>query len=404
MQDIMEKVTKYTGLLKISSAEVVTPMNIVKDMVDLLPSEIFKPESTFLDPAVKSGRFLIELFNRLMESPAMIEAFPDTEERKKKILTEQLFGLATSETTAAIVRKALYDDPNETGNIRYTADKFSKELIQGAFHIMQFDVVIGNPPYNNDIYIDFVTQGHNLAKQYDVWITPAKWQAKGGKKNEDFRENIVPHMSKIVYYPYTNDVFDITSQGGISYYIIDRHKHNAIVNIKSSKHSFIKNECFTLEGRLTIYDSITEKIVRKVSTLNISGKQLYLIDTGGKHKVKTTHLLCGTVNKINCFGGFIICPMTITDNSLNIQNEFILFSSNNRDECFSFMSYIESKLVRFLILPSISSGSINNKETWRFVPDPGPFDHIFTDAELYKKYNLTDEEINIIESVIKERK
>lgn len=41
---------------------------------------------------------------------------------------------------------------------------------------------------------------------------------------------------------------------------------------------------------------------------------------------------------------------------------------------------------------------------WHFVPDPESFDHIFTDAELYKKYNLTLEEINIIESVIKERK
>lgn len=42
--------------------------------------------------------------------------------------------------------------------------------------------------------------------------------------------------------------------------------------------------------------------------------------------------------------------------------------------------------------------------SWQFIPDPGSFDHIFTDDELYKKYNLTPEEINIIESVIKERK
>ena len=40
-------------------------MNIVKDMADLLPAEIFKPESTFFDPAVKSGRFLIEMFNTI---------------------------------------------------------------------------------------------------------------------------------------------------------------------------------------------------------------------------------------------------------------------------------------------------------------------------------------------------
>ncbi len=44
-----------------------------------------------------------------------------------------------------------------------------------------------------------------------------------------------------------------------------------------------------------------------------------------------------------------------------------------------------------------------NKETWRFVPDPGPFDHIFTDDELYKRYNLTQDKIDIIEAVIKAR-
>mgnify|MGYP001625074033 FL=1 len=49
------------------------------------------------------------------------------------------------------------------------------------------------------------------------------------------------------------------------------------------------------------------------------------------------------------------------------------------------------------------TGVYNNYD-WRFVPDPGAFDHIFTDEELYKKYNLTDDEIKLIESVIKERK
>lgn len=68
------------------------------------------------------------------------------------------------------------------------------------------------------------------------------------------------------------------------------------------------------------------------------------------------------------------------------------------------VSYIKTKFVRFMMLPSVCSGSINNEEAWRFVPQPEAFDHIFTDAELYKKYNLTEEEINIIESVIKERK
>ena len=61
---------------------------------------------------------------------------------------------------------------------------------------MKFDVVLGNPPYNNDIYLDFVTLGHNIIKQNgcEIMITPAKWQAKGGEKNEAFRKDIVPYM------------------------------------------------------------------------------------------------------------------------------------------------------------------------------------------------------------------
>lgn len=47
---------------------------------------------------------------------------------------------------------------------------------------------------------------------------------------------------------------------------------------------------------------------------------------------------------------------------------------------------------------------IFNDNNWRFVPVPEAFDHIFTDQELYEKYNLTPEEINIVESVIKECK
>lgn len=77
---------------------------------------------------------------------------------------------------------------------------------------------------------------------------------------------------------------------------------------------------------------------------------------------------------------------------------------NTENEAKSFISYLNTRLVRFMVLMNAYTVSVMNDETWRFVPDPGAFDHIFTDEELYKKYNLTQDEINIIESVIKERK
>ena len=64
-------------------------------------------------------------------------------------------------------------------------------------------------------------------------ITPAKWQAKGGTKNEQFRKDIVPHMSKIVFYPDCTDVFVIQDAGGICYFNANKSIHNLknIVNI-----------------------------------------------------------------------------------------------------------------------------------------------------------------------------
>ena len=89
-----------------------------------------------------------------------------------------------------------------------------KALIQEEFGRNMFDVVVGNPPYNNDIYLDFVTLAQAIQTQNVCMITPAKWQAKGGPKNEAFRRDIVPFMDKIIYYPYTNDIFNIQLQGG----------------------------------------------------------------------------------------------------------------------------------------------------------------------------------------------
>lgn len=81
----------------------------------------------------------------------------------------------------------------------------------------------------------------------------------------------------------------------------------------------------------------------------------------------------------------------------------LTFSSDSLDECKSYVSFMESKFVKFLMLSS-RIGTMVGVEAKRFVPAPEAFDHIFTDAELYEKYNLTAEEIKIIEAVIKERK
>ena len=326
----------------------------------------------------------------------------------------------------------------------------------------QINNIIMNPPYNNDIYIDFVTLAKNIASNSVVAITPAKFQAKGGEKNEVFRKDIVPYMSDIVFYPVSTDIFDIGESAGISYYTVDKNEHKdkklkiicdgqkiistsgeyiqsdakALVN-KSirgiiDKCSDMSNE---LGRRLNLHQSYyvkntdsghsktTEKDIevwggKAGGEKDETGKQFFLLGyksesellrTEGLNKYKACLSCMPTGN--NKYGAFDENGMAfglkeilmLKPNQVPKGSYFPLMCFDTEAETKSFISYFNTRLIRFLIVCSIVGTTIST-ELFRLVPDPGAFDHIFTDAELYQKYDLTPDEIAIIESVIKERK
>jgi site-specific DNA-methyltransferase (adenine-specific) len=313
---------------------------------------------------------------------------------------------------------------------------------------MKFDVVVGNPPYNNDIYIPFVEMGHNLASQCSVFITPAKWQAKGGEKNEAFRQNIVPYMSKIVMYRDTHDVFDIDDNAGIAYYLTDKNIHTSnwsVMGVSTKNNQLNFDWEIHNENELKLYSNKIVNIIEKCKTQKMIANTLdfkrciyvgeqergysnkkYTDDVevmqGNKltgymplKELKTTDNL--DMYKVTCaimIGGAVMfnndSKILGSASYTHVKPNQVLKGSfpciryfRTEQECVSFESYMMSKLISFLFFLGICGATMTNT-FFQYIPDPGAFDHIFTDEELYKKYNLTPEEINIIESVIKERK
>ena len=63
------------------------------------------------------------------------------------------------------------------------------------------------------------------------------------------------------------------------------------------------------------------------------------------------------------------------------------------------IKYLSTRFVRYLILQSVSSIHLT-KEKFKFVPIQ-ELSRAWTDADLYAKYELTEEEIAFIESMIK---
>ena len=417
-----------------------TPYKIACEMVELLPEELFVPETKFLNIFSKSGQILLALRNRLMESEAMIKRFPNKRHRRNHIVWHQLYGLCMTERCVDSTAIMLYDtawnnynnivkceklislvkeDKNKVLEFIHKNFKEYNEFLnesEDTGEIMKFDVVIGNPPYNNDMYIPFVEMGHNLSQKCSVFITPAKWQAKGGKQNEAFRKNIVPHMKEIVYYPDAGDVFNIRLQGGVCYYIVDKNTYvkKAITSHCSRVPKFSNDKRERAISKPVFLDAdICYSICDKVGCFNNSFKQFNPKWVAIKGNINIF------VTAINTDGGGKTSFNVFSrDGSLTMLAPFnrsieIFFRSNDTkciysaktcEEADSFESWCGSKFVRFMLLMRYCTYHNNNDYSWSFVPDPGAFDHIFTDEELYKKYNLTEEEINIIESVIKERK
>lgn len=185
-------------LANLSNDEVLTPPNLVNNILDLLPKELWSnPDAKFLDPVSKSGVFLREIAKRLMTG--LEKKIPNKQKRINHIFENQLFGIAITELTALLSRRSVYCSKtangkysicetfdNEQGNIRYErlqhhwengkciqcgasqevydrgdeAESYAynfihtenpaklftnKKLKKGQE--MKFDVIVGNPPY-----------------------------------------------------------------------------------------------------------------------------------------------------------------------------------------------------------------------------------------------------------------
>ena len=86
-------------------------------------------------------------------------------------------------------------------------------------------------------------------------------------------------------------------------------------------------------------------------------------------------------------------------NSACTESYLVAGAFDTEIEADNMVSYLKTKFVRFLIMQMLASMNMS-KASYSFVPVQD-FSKPWTDEELYAKYNLTDEEIAFIDSMIR---
>lgn len=287
-----------TCLANLSNDEVFTPPNLVNNILDLLPKELWSnPDAKFLDPVSKSGVFLREIAKRLMNG--LEKKIPNKQKRINHIFENQLYGIGITELTALLSRRSVYCSKtangkyavcetfdNEQGNIRYErmqhtwengkctqcgasqevydrgdeAESYAYNFIHSENPAklftntklkkgqeMKFDVIVGNPPYQlsdgggtgssaKPIYHLFIQQAKKLNPNYLTMIVPARWYS-GGKGLDEFRSEMLSdkRISILVDFEDSRDCFPgVDIAGGVCYFLWD-NDNQEVCEIKTIK-------------------------------------------------------------------------------------------------------------------------------------------------------------------------
>ena len=130
--------------------EVFTPLTIISDMLDKLPPSVWTdPNKKWLDPAAGFGNFLMLVYARLMTGLATHPDYIDKDpaERSEHIIRRMLYMVEYNPESCARIREIF----GESANLLCSSflDPFDPTTFADGTPL-QFDVIVGNPPFNAD--------------------------------------------------------------------------------------------------------------------------------------------------------------------------------------------------------------------------------------------------------------
>ena len=351
------------------------------------------------------------------------------------------------------VSKEIYDRGEELESYSYSF--IHSENPEKLFN-MKFDVIIGNPPYQisdgggressaKPLYNLFVENCIKMNPNYLTMIIPARWYS-GGKGLDSFREKIIKdkRFKNLSDFPETSDVFPgLNIRGGICYFLWDRNHNDKceILNYKSGE-IISTSKRYLKEGSLQTFIRYNEgiEILKRVmnhsekfyNTKVSSRKPFGLTSNFNEYSLKKSPL--SFVKLFSVKGEVFISDTVIRQNQHLISKYKVIVSKaspggdeyphkifsepkisppntvctetylivdvlENLEQCENLINYMKTKFFRFLVSLIKNTQNIS-KGSFSYVPILD-LNQKWSDEILFTKFNITKEESDFIDSLIK---
>ena len=306
------------------------------------------------------------------------------------------------------------------------------------------------------IYHLFIEQAKKLNPRFLTMIIPSRWM-KGGKGLDKFRNEMIndKRIKFIRDFEYANECFPgLHIDGGVCYFLWQKdykgkveYHYKPKEGIETSDLRYLKNDfsekIIRNHKQISIIEKVFKKSERKFSTI-VSSRKPYGISTDlfnapdkygykeiPKEPFKDSYKIYGVkgnkggakriigyidkkkiesnnnISKYKLFQSYAytttstIPPKIILGKPEEICTETFLKIGpfNNEKETLNCLSYTKTKFYRALLFFNRIQKNLS-QSTFNLIPLQD-FSKPWTDETLYKKYNLTKEEINFIDSIIK---
>ena len=381
-----------------SKGEVFTPNELVCEMLDKIPTNVWEnPESNFLDPCMGKGTFIIEIVKRLV----YIYGY------SKEDAISRVYGYDTC---------VKYVNHLKRGGL---VNIFHKDFLNEEI-IMKFDVVIGNPPYqensskgkskgggkggDKNLYSKFIKKSDGLLKQngYLMFLTPPAIFSPKNKNKEVifnpnnnlvlvkiFDENPFPNVSTNVCYFMMKKTLKtttkfLTSNGEIELNLSEEDILPAVFNQNTIS---IFNKLFNSQFDKFNFERDCSLHSQKTELFSNEENENFQYPVYNGSKIKYTSIIPQNmgVEKIVVSRSGYYKPIVDNGNIGTTESNFFI-RSNNLGTLFNILNH---PLYKFVVEKSKFNGFIH-QQVLKSLPNPG------TDENLFEIFNINESEVQYI--------